>query len=92
MLFLFRSAPEVEKRIHSKLFRNFWRSRGTKEPAYITVLFMTKMCCYFFFTKILSMHKIATAISNELVFDNNQHTARALKEERQPQRARLGQR
>ena len=38
MLFLFRSAPEVEKRIHSKLFRKFWRSRGTKEPAYITVL------------------------------------------------------
>ena len=37
MLFLFRSAPEVEKRIHSKLFRRFWRSRGTKEPAYITV-------------------------------------------------------
>ena len=37
MLFLFRSAPEVEKRIHSKLFRKFWRSRGTKEPAYITV-------------------------------------------------------
>ena len=38
MLFLFRSAPEVEKRIHSKLFRKFWRSRGTKEPAYITVM------------------------------------------------------
>ena len=37
MLFLFRSAPEVEKRIQSKLFRKFWRSRGTKEPAYITV-------------------------------------------------------
>ena len=37
MLFLFRSAPEVEKRIHSKLFRKFWRSRDTKEPAYITV-------------------------------------------------------
>ena len=37
MLFLFRSAPEVEKRIHSKLFRKFWRSRGTKEPAHITV-------------------------------------------------------
>lgn len=37
MLFLFRSAPEVEKRIHSKLFRKFWRSRGTKEPAYITL-------------------------------------------------------
>ena len=31
MLFFFRSAPEVEKRIHSKLFRKFWRSRGTKE-------------------------------------------------------------
>ena len=38
MLFLFRSAPVVEKRIHSKLFRKFWRSRGTKEPAYITVV------------------------------------------------------
>ena len=38
MLFLFRSAPEVEKRMHSKLFRKFWRSRGTKEPTYITVL------------------------------------------------------
>ena len=38
MLFLFRSAPEVEKRIHSKLFRKFSRSRGTKEPAYITVI------------------------------------------------------
>ena len=38
MLFLFRSAPEVEKRIHSKLFRKFWRNRGTKEPAYITVM------------------------------------------------------
>ena len=37
MLFLFRSAPEVEKRIHSKLFCKFWRNRGTKEPAYITV-------------------------------------------------------
>ena len=35
MLFLFRSAPEVEKRIHSELFRKFWRSRGTKEPAYM---------------------------------------------------------
>ena len=42
MLFLFRSAPEVEKRIHSKLFRKFWRSRGTKEPAYITVHAFTK--------------------------------------------------
>ena len=40
MLFLFRSAPEVEKRIHSKLFRKFWRSRGTKEPAYTTVVAM----------------------------------------------------
>ena len=42
MLFLFRSALEVEKRIHSKLFRKFWRSRGTKEPAYITVLLETR--------------------------------------------------
>ena len=40
MLFLFRSAPEVEKRMHSKLFRKFWRSRGTKEPAYITVPYL----------------------------------------------------
>ena len=29
--------PKLKKRIHSKLFRKFWRSRGTKEPAYITV-------------------------------------------------------
>ena len=28
MLFLFRSAPEVEKRIHSKLFRKFWEEPG----------------------------------------------------------------
>ena len=45
MLFLFRSAPEVEKRIHSKLFRKFWRSRGTKEPAYITVP-LQMVCLY----------------------------------------------
>ena len=31
--------PKLKKRIHSKLFRKFWRSRGTKEPAYITVVF-----------------------------------------------------
>ena len=43
MLFLFRSAPEVEKRIHSKLFRKFWMSRGIKEPAYITLL----LCLHF---------------------------------------------
>ena len=43
MLFLFRSAPEVEKRIHSKLFRKFLRSRGTKEPAYITVINFTNL-------------------------------------------------
>ena len=30
--------PKLKKRIHSKLFCKFWRSRGTKEPAYITVL------------------------------------------------------
>ena len=30
MLFLFRSAPEVEKRIHSKLFRNFLEEPGYK--------------------------------------------------------------
>ena len=30
--------PKLKKRIHSKLFRKFWRNRGTKEPAYITVL------------------------------------------------------
>ena len=30
--------PKLEKKIHSKLFRKFWRSRGTKEPAYITVV------------------------------------------------------
>ena len=29
--------PKLKKEIHSKLFRKFWRSRGTKEPAYITV-------------------------------------------------------
>ena len=28
MLFLFRSAPEVKKRIHSKLFRKFWEEPG----------------------------------------------------------------
>ena len=47
MLFLFRSAPEVEKRIHSKLFRKFWRSRGTKEPAYITVIILTIMFMFY---------------------------------------------
>ena len=30
MLFLFRSAPEVKKRIHSKLFRKFWEEPGYK--------------------------------------------------------------
>ena len=30
--------PKLKKRIHSKLFRKFWRNRGTKEPAYITVV------------------------------------------------------
>ena len=30
MLFLFRSAPEVEKRIHSKFFRKFWEEPGYK--------------------------------------------------------------
>ena len=30
MLFLLRSAPEVEKRIHSKLFRKFWEEPGYK--------------------------------------------------------------
>ena len=29
--------PKLKNKIHSKLFRKFWRSRGTKEPAYITV-------------------------------------------------------
>ena len=41
MLFLFRSAPEVEKRIHSKLFRKFWRSRGTKKGR-PTLLYIVK--------------------------------------------------
>ena len=58
MLFFFRSAPEVEKRIHSKLFRKFWRSRGTKEPAYITVLLKQG-----FFYK-LQMQKYAEAWLN----------------------------
>ena len=30
MLFLFRSAPKVEKRIHSKFFRKFWEEPGYK--------------------------------------------------------------
>ena len=30
MLFLFRSAPEVKKIIHSKLFRKFWEEPGNK--------------------------------------------------------------
>ena len=30
--------PKLKKESTSKLFRKFWRSRGTKEPAYITVL------------------------------------------------------
>ena len=30
MLFFLRSAPEVEKRIHSKLFRKFWEEPGYK--------------------------------------------------------------
>ena len=30
MLFLFRSAPKVKKRIHSKLFRKFWEEPGYK--------------------------------------------------------------
>ena len=55
MLFLFRSAPEVEKRIHSKLFRKFWRSRGTKEPAYITVVHgATATWCACHFERLLS--------------------------------------
>ena len=33
--------PKLKKRIHSKLFRKFWRSRGTKEPAYITVFLVS---------------------------------------------------
>ena len=47
MLFLFRSAPEVEKRIHSKFFCKFWRSRGTKEPAYITVVRISHIVVFF---------------------------------------------
>ena len=30
MLFLYRSAPKVEKRIHSKFFRKFWEEPGYK--------------------------------------------------------------
>ena len=30
MLFLFRSASKVEKRIHSKFFRKFWEEPGYK--------------------------------------------------------------
>ena len=55
------------------------------------LLLMTKNVLLFFLPKF-SLCIIATARSNELVFNNNQHTARALKEERQPQRARLCQR
>ena len=29
--------PKVKKESTDGLFRKFWRSRGTKEPAYITV-------------------------------------------------------
>ena len=56
-------------------------------------LFHDKNVLLVFFLPKFSLCIIATARSNELVFDNNnQHTARALKEERQPQRARLGRR
>ena len=33
---IFVQLPKLKK--ESKLFRKFWRSRGTKEPAYITVV------------------------------------------------------
>ena len=59
MLFLFRSAPEVEKRIHSKLFRKFWRSRGTKEPAYITVIVV-----HYQYLSSLSQANIAIVLTN----------------------------
>ena len=65
MLFLFRSAPEVEKRIHSKFFRKFWRSRGTKEPAYITV--HTHNCTFGTYTQlclIMRLRKNAARGSN----------------------------
>ena len=60
---------------------------------YQYVTFSWQKCVVGFFLPKFSLCIIATARSNELVFDNNnQHTARALKEERQPQRARLGRR
>ena len=65
MLFLFRSAPEVEKRIHSKLFRKFWRSRGTKEPAYITVV----MWYYSVKVDLVRLFFIASALVHFLMGD-----------------------
>ena len=43
MLFLFRSAPEVEKRIHSKWFRKFWEEPGYRRANlhYCKLLFMS---------------------------------------------------
>ena len=45
MLFLFRSAPEVEKRIHSKIFCKFWEEPGYKRAdlTYCTALQATKI-------------------------------------------------
>ena len=33
--------PKLKKESNGKLFRKCWRSRGTKEPAYITVIIDT---------------------------------------------------
>ena len=62
MLFLFKSAPEVEKRIHSKLFRKIWRSRGTKEPAYITVIVQINIKAGMFETKHIQVLEMQQAL------------------------------
>ena len=54
MLFLFRSAPEVEKRIHSKLFRNFLEEPGYKRAGlhYCNSIAILTLTCTFFSTEL----------------------------------------
>ena len=37
--------PKLKKESTASFFVTFWRSRGTKEPAYITVLNGTNVLC-----------------------------------------------
>ena len=62
MLFLFRSAPEVEKRIHSKWFRKFWEEPGYRRAN----------------LRYCSMKVVYSSIERAIIQQSNRHSTQKM--------------